>query len=444
MADAYQIRLWGGRFKEDEDAWMERFNGDNCATAWLIEPDVTGSLAHVEMQVKCGMLTLQEGQTLKEGLNSILADYKAGALPYTNEYEDVHTFVELNLIRRVGEVGKKLHTARSRNDQVNTDMKLFVRQTGRQVAGQLARFCVTLTETAQRNPWIMPGYTHLQRAQVVTMKHYLLAYQEMLDRDRRRIVNALSLLDQCPLGCGALAGTTHPIDRTYTAKQLGFSSACNNFLDGVSDRDYVIEMTGAYALLMMHLSRMAEELILWSSAEFGFITLDDRYTTGSSIMPQKKNADGAELVRGRTGHVYGNLITLLTMMKGLPLAYNKDMQEDKEAYYSSWEIVRDSLEGMERMVATMQPHPEAMAAAVKKGFLNATEVADYLVKKGMPFRDAHGLVGRMVLYCEEQGKAIEDLTDAELAEFSPLLEPDVRQAIDYNAILHMGNKQEML
>ena len=444
MADAYQTRLWGGRFKEGEDAWMERFNGDNCATAWLIEPDVTGSLAHVEMQVKCGMLTLQEGQTLKEGLNSILADYKAGALPYTNEYEDVHTFVELNLIRRVGEVGKKLHTARSRNDQVNTDMKLFVRQTGREVAGQLARFCVTLEETAQRNPWIMPGYTHLQRAQVVTMKHYLLAYQEMLDRDRRRIVNALSLLDQCPLGCGALAGTTHPIDRTYTAKQLGFSSACNNFLDGVSDRDYVIEMTGAYALLMMHLSRMAEELILWSSAEFGFITLDDRYTTGSSIMPQKKNADGAELVRGRTGHVYGNLITLLTMMKGLPLAYNKDMQEDKEAYYSSWEIVRDSLEGMERMVATMQPHPEAMAAAVKKGFLNATEVADYLVKKGMPFRDAHGLVGRMVLYCEEQGKTIEDLTDAELAEFSPLLEPDVRQAIDYNAILHMGNKQEML
>ena len=395
MADAYQTRLWGGRFQKDEDAWMERFNGDNCATAWLIEPDV-------------------------------------------------HTFVELNLIRRVGDVGKKLHTARSRNDQVNTDMKLFVRQTGREVAGQLARFCVTLEQTAEKYPCIMPGYTHLQRAQVVTLKYYLLAYKEMMDRDRRRIVNALGLLDQCPLGCGALAGTTHPIDRAFTAERLGFSGPCNNFLDGVSDRDYVIEMTAAYAMTMMHLSRMAEELVLWSSAEFGFITLDDRYTTGSSIMPQKKNADGAELVRGRTGHVYGNLITLLTMMKGLPLAYNKDMQEDKEAYYSSWQIVSDSLEGMDRMIATMTPHPEVMAAAVKKGFLNATEVADYLVKKGMPFRDAHGLVGRMVLYCEEQGKAIEDLTDEELTGFSPLLESDLRSAIDYDAILHMGNKAEML
>ena len=444
MADAYQTRLWGGRFQKDEDAWMERFNGDNCATAWLIEPDVQGSLAHVDMQVKCGMLTLQEGQILKEGLSGILADYKAGALPYTAEYEDVHTFVELNLIRRVGDVGKKLHTARSRNDQVNTDMKLFVRQTGREVAGQLARFCVTLEQTAKKYPCIMPGYTHLQRAQVVTLKYYLLAYKEMMDRDRRRIVNALGLLDQCPLGCGALAGTTHPIDRAFTAERLGFSGPCNNFLDGVSDRDYVIEMTAAYAMTMMHLSRMAEELVLWSSAEFGFITLDDRYTTGSSIMPQKKNADGAELVRGRTGHVYGNLITLLTMMKGLPLAYNKDMQEDKEAYYSSWQIVSDSIEGMDRMIATMTPHPEVMAAAVKKGFLNATEVADYLVKKGMPFRDAHGLVGRMVLYCEEQGKAIEDLTDEELAGFSPLLEPDLRGAIDYDAILHMGNKAEML
>ncbi len=444
MADAYQTRLWGGRFQKDEDAWMERFNGDNCATAWLIEPDVQGSLAHVDMQVKCGMLTLQEGQILKEGLAGILADYKAGALPYTAEYEDVHTFVELNLIRRVGDVGKKLHTARSRNDQVNTDMKLFVRQTGREVAGQLARFCVTLEQTAEKYPCIMPGYTHLQRAQVVTLKYYLLAYKEMMDRDRRRIVNALGLLDQCPLGCGALAGTTHPIDRAFTAEKLGFSGPCNNFLDGVSDRDYVIEMTAAYAMTMMHLSRMAEELVLWSSAEFGFITLDDRYTTGSSIMPQKKNADGAELVRGRTGHVYGNLITLLTMMKGLPLAYNKDMQEDKEAYYSSWQIVSDSLEGMDRMIATMTPHPEVMAAAVKKGFLNATEVADYLVKKGMPFRDAHGLVGRMVLYCEEKGKAIEDLTDEELAGFSPLLEPDLRSAIDYDAILHMGNKAEML
>ena len=304
MPNTYETKLWGGRFRGDEDALMQHFNSECWRTSWLVEPDIQGSLAHVAMQVKCGLLTSAEGEALTRGLETILADFKAGQLVYTEEYEDVHTFVELHLIRRVGDVGKKLHTARSRNDQCNVDMKLYVKQQAHHVAALIDTFCATLQRVAEENPWMMPGYTHLQRAQVVTFKYHLMAYCEMMLRDKKRLLNAVDVMDESPLGCGALAGTTHIIDRSYTAQLLGFShGACKNFLDGVSDRDFVLEVLSDFSILMMHLSRLAEELILWNSAEFGFVVLDDKYTTGSSIMPQKKNPDGAELVRGSDGLV---------------------------------------------------------------------------------------------------------------------------------------------
>ena len=445
MSNAYETRLWGGRFREDEDALMQRFNSGRCRTDWLVEPDIQGSLAHVAMQVKCGMLTAQEGDTLTKGLQELLEEYQQGKLVYGPEYEDVHTFVELNLIRKVGDVGKKLHTARSRNDQCNVDMKLYVKAQTAGVIQLIETFQNTLQRVAEENPWIMPGYTHLQRAQVVTFKHHLLAYYEMMERDKRRLSNALEIMDQSPLGCGALAGTTHSIDRAYTAQLLGFKGGpCKNFLDGVSDRDFVLETMADFSILMMHLSRLAEELVLWTSAEFGFVVLDDRYTTGSSIMPQKKNSDGAELVRGRTGRVYGNLFTLLCAMKGLPLAYNKDLQEDKSTFYDALDVVTGSLQMMDRMIGTLKAKPEAMKQAVKKGFLNATEVADYLVKKGVAFRDAHGIVGEIVIYCEDHGKTIEELKLEELLTFSPVFDETIYSYIDYENILQKGIKKEML
>ena len=445
MGKAYEKRLWGGRFRQDEDELMQRFNSGGRRMDWLVGPDIQGSLAHVAMQVKCGLLTPEEGKALTDGLHSIWEQFQAGQLALGPEYEDVHTFVELNLIRQVGEVGKKLHTARSRNDQCNVDMKLYVKEQVGQVICLIDQFRETLERTAEANPWVMPGYTHLQRAQVVTMKHHLLAYWEMLGRDKKRLRSALEIMDESPLGCGALAGTTHEIDRAYTARLLGFSGGpCRNFLDGVADRDFVLEALAHFSILMMHLSRLAEELVLWTSAEFGFVVLDDRYTTGSSIMPQKKNPDGAELVRGRTGRVYGNLMTLLCAMKGLPLSYNKDMQEDKFAFYDALGVVAGSLQMMDRMIGTMKAKPEALRQAVRKGFLNATEVADYLVKKGVPFRDAHGLVGQIVIHCEDAGKAIEDLSLEELRKFSGCFEEDIYPYIDYENILHKGIKKEML
>ncbi len=445
MPDTYTSKLWGGRFREDEDALMQRFNSECWRTDWLVEPDIEGSLAHVAMLAECGLLTAEERAAIEEGLRGILADYRAGKIAYTEEYEDVHTFVELHLIRRIGDVGKKLHTARSRNDQVNVDMKLYVKSQARAVMGLLDTLCATLAQKGEENPWIMPGYTHLQRAQVVTFKYHLLAYREMFLRDKKRLANALAVMDECPLGCGALAGTTHAIDRAFTAKALGFSGGpCANFMDGVSDRDYVLETLGDFSILMMHLSRLAEELCLWSSAEFGFIVLDDRYTTGSSIMPQKKNPDGAELVRGRTGRVYGDLLALLCAMKGLPLAYNKDMQQDKDSFADALDAVTASLAMTERMIATLTANPEAMRAAVKKGFLNATEAADYLVAHGVPFRDAHGIVGRIVIYCEDAKKPIEELSLEELRTFSPAFEEDIFDYIDYDSILRKGIKREML
>lgn len=445
MADAYETKLWGGRFREEEDTLLRDYDSAGCHTEWLVQPDVTGSLAHVAMQVKCDMLTAEEGETLTAGLQGILKDFEAGTLIYGPEYEDVHTFVELNLIRRVGDVGKKLHTARSRNDQTNVDMKLYVRAKAAEVIGLIDTFVATLQTKAGQNPWQMPGYTHLQRAQVVTFKHHLLAYAEMMGRDKKRLLAAIDNMGQSPLGCGALAGTTHSIDRAYTAELLGFEGGpCPNFLDGVADRDFVLETLAAFSILMMHLSRLAEELVLWASAEFGFVVLNDKYTTGSSIMPQKKNADGAELIRGRTGRVYGDLFTLLVAMKGLPLAYNKDLQEDKNAFADALWVVTGALKLMERMIATLTAKPEVMREAVKKGFLNATEVADYLVKKGVPFRDAHGIVGQIVLHCEEAGKAIEALTLPELQAFCPAFGEDIFDYIAYDTILNKGIKSEML
>lgn len=437
-------KLWGGRFRHDENELMEQFNNNLSNTTWLCGPDIQGSLAHVAMQVKCGLLTVQEGEQIAQGLQGILADVQSGALQMTNAYEDVHTFVEVHLIERIGDVGKKLHTARSRNDQVNTDMKLYVKQQTAYVIELVEKMQRTLQEKAAQNPCIMPGYTHLQRAQVVTFKYYLMAYHGMLQRDKKRLQSALDNMDLSPLGCGALAGTTHQIDRAFTAEQLGFSGVYANFIDGVSDRDYQLEVMSAFSILMMHLSRLSEEIILWSSQEFGFISLDDNYTTGSSIMPQKKNSDGAELIRGKTGRVYGDLMGLLTVMKGLPLAYNKDMQEDKEAFHDSLQTVILSLCMMERMIATLTVKKENMEKAVKKGFLNATEVADYLVGKGIPFRDAHGIVGQIVIYCEDHQKAIEELQLSELQQFCPVFDDGIYPYIDYHNILKKGIKKEML
>ena len=431
MPNTYETKLWGGRFRGDEDALMQHFNSECWRTSWLVEPDIQGSLAHVAMQVKCGLLTSAEGEALTRGLETILADFKAGQLVYTEEYEDVHTFVELHLIRRVGDVGKKLHTARSRNDQCNVDMKLYVKQQAHHVAALIDTFCATLQRVAEENPWMMPGYTHLQRAQVVTFKYHLLAYCEMMLRDKKRLLNAVDVMDESPLGCGALAGTTHIIDRSYTAQLLGFShGACKNFLDGVSDRDFVLEVLSDFSILMMHLSRLAEELILWSSAEFGFVVLDDKYTTGSSIMPQKKNPDMAELVRGKTGRVYGDLMALLTTLKGLPLAYNKDMQEDKEAIFDAVDTLELCLKTVTPMLDTMKTLPANMRRAAAKGFINATDCADYLTKKGMPFRDAYKLTGCMVSDCISKDKTLEELTLDEFRGYSSLFENDIYDAID--------------
>lgn len=444
MKKNYETKLWGGRFRQGEDELMEEFQNGFTKTLWLLESDIKGSKAHVAMLMRMQIVSPDEGETLINGLKSIENDLNNGKLDLDGDYEDVHTYVELELLRRIGEVAKKLHTARSRNDQVNVDMKLFVKEQLKIVIQSVEKLMSSLKNKADENPWIMPGYTHLQRAQVVTFKHYLMAYHDMLSRDRRRLNDSYNSMIESPLGCGALAGTTHDIDREYTASLLGFETVYSNFLDGVSDRDYVLEAMSDFSLIMMHLSRLAEELCLWTSQEFHFITLDDKYTTGSSIMPQKKNPDAAELVRGKSGRVYGNLLTLLTVMKGLPLAYNKDMQEDKESFYDSLTTTINCINIMEKMISTLKAKPENMKKAVKKGFLNATEVADYLVKKGVSFREAHSIVGQIVIYAEDVEKSIEELSLEELSKFSSVIDEDIYSYIDYENILKKGNKKEML
>ena len=417
------MKLWGGRFRKGENKLMEEFNKSFGFDYVLYKKDIEGSLAHVYMQVQVGLLTEEEGRQITEGLNSILEDIESGKLPLSGDYEDIHSFVEINLIKRIGDVGKKLHTARSRNDQVAVDMRLYAREKANDIVGHIVNLKETIKEVADNNSVIMPGYTHLQRAQVVTFKHHLMAYYNMFNRDEKRIKNALEILDESPLGSGALAGTTHNIDRNITAQKLGFKKPMDNFMDGVSDRDYLLELMSDFSIIIMHLSRLSEELILWSSQEFRFIEMDDLFTTGSSIMPQKKNP--------------------FTVMKGLPLAYNKDMQEDKEGFFDSVKTLEMCLQTMEGMIATLKVREDNMKKAVKGGFLNATEVADYLVNKNIPFRDAHSIVGQIVIYCEDNDKAIEELKLDELLKFSPVFEEDIYDFIDYNNIIEKGIKKNL-
>ncbi|KPN97557.1 argininosuccinate lyase [Lysinibacillus sp. ZYM-1] len=438
------MKLWGGRFRKEENKLMEDFNSSLKVDQRLYKEDIKGSIAHVNMLVQCDLLTEQEGQDIVSALLSILEDIDNGTLLIEGNYEDIHSFVESNLIQRIGETGKKLHTARSRNDQVATDIRLYAKNKALEVIATIEDLQNSLEQKAKDNNVIMPGYTHLQRAQVITFQHHLMAYYNMLNRDKKRILKAIEIMNESPLGCGALAGTTHAINREITASALGFSKPVDNFLDGVSDRDYLLELMSDFSIIMMHLSRLSEELILWSSQEFKFVTIDDAYSTGSSIMPQKKNPDAAELIRGKTGRVYGSLTSLLTTMKGLPLAYNKDMQEDKEPFFDALDTVLSCLQIMSKMIATMKVNKENMKKAVKGGFLNATEVADYLVSKGVAFRDAHSIVGSIVIYCEDHDKAIEDLTMDELKDLSSFIDEDIYDYIDYQNILNKGIKVGLL
>ncbi|MEG0128577.1 argininosuccinate lyase [Clostridium sp.] len=438
------MKLWGGRFEKKENKIMEDFNSSIRFDKRLYKEDVKGSCAHVNMLEKCNILSSDEKGSILKGLSEILKDIESGELVIDDSYEDIHTFIESNLISRIGETGKKLHTGRSRNDQVAVDFKMFARSAALDVVALIENLQEIIKVKGADNNYIMPGYTHLQRAQVVTFKFHIMAYYNMLLRDKKRLVNAVEILNECPLGCGALAGTTYNIDRSITSSELSFNKPVDNFMDGVSDRDFVIELLSAFSIIMMHLSRLSEELILWSSQEFRFVTMDDEFSTGSSIMPQKKNPDAAELVRGKTGRVYGALMSMLTTMKGIPLAYNKDMQEDKEQFFDALDTVSASLEIMCGVISTMKVNEDNMRKAVKGGFLNATEVADYLVNKGMAFRDAHKVSGQIVLHCEKKDCAIEDITLEEFKIYSSLFEEDIFEFIDYDNILRKGIKKEIL
>lgn len=437
------MKLWGGRFKKAESKLMEDFNSSLSFDRTLYLEDIEGSLAHVSMLAKVGILTEEERDKITGGLKSILEDIQAEKLLIEGDYEDIHSFVEMNLIERIGETGKKLHTARSRNDQVAVDMRLYSKRKAKEVVECIDELLEVIKELADKNDYIMPGYTHLQRAQVVTFRYHIMAYHSMFQRDKKRLLSAIDIMDESPLGCAALAGTTYSIDREMTARTLGFRKPVDNFMDGVSDRDYLIELLSDFSLVMMHLSRLSEELIIWSSKEFDFVLIDDEFSTGSSIMPQKKNPDAAELIRGKTGRVYGSLMALLTTMKGLPLAYNKDMQEDKEQFFNALDTVLSCLKVMSGMLKTLKVKKENTFNSVKKGFLNATEAADYLVNNGMAFRNAHKVIGEIVLYCEEHDKAIEELTLEELSKFSELFKEDVYDFIDYENTLKKGIKKEI-
>ncbi|KRU25388.1 argininosuccinate lyase [Clostridium sporogenes] len=437
------MKLWGGRFKEEESKLMEDFNSSLSFDKKLYYEDIKGSIAHVKMLANENIIKEEEKEKILLGLEEILEEIDEGILKIEGDYEDIHSFVEINLINKIGNVGKKLHTGRSRNDQVALDMKLYAKKSTEEVIKCLKELMDSLIRVGNENNYIMPGYTHLQRAQVVTFRYHLLSYFEMFKRDEKRLKNALEILNENPLGSGALAGSTHNIDREYTAKLLGFRKPVDNFLDGVSDRDYIIELISKFSIIMMHLSRLSEELILWSSSEFKFIQIGDAYSTGSSIMPQKKNPDGAELIRGKTGRVYGDLISILTVMKSLPLAYNKDMQEDKEPFFDAKDTVISCLKVMEGIISTLKVNKENLMKSVKKGFLNATEAADYLVNKGMAFRDAHKVIGEIVIYCENKNSTIEDLSLEELKQFSDLFCEDIYEFIDYKNSINKGIKKEM-
>ena len=425
-------QLWKGRFSKAVDSRVNDFNSSIRFDQRMIAQDMKGSGVHAAMLARQGIISEADCEAILGGLASIADDLASGALEIDPAAEDVHTFVEQTLTARIGDAGKRLHTGRSRNDQVALDIRLTLRDESVRLQGLIAGLVRVICKKAGENTAsVMPGYTHLQRAQPVTFGHALMAYAWMLLRDLGRFADATRRMDsQCPLGSGALAGTTYPLDRTFTAEKLGFDAPCPNSMDGVSDRDFCIELAAAISTCMMHLSRLSEEIILWCSWEFKFIELDDAFTTGSSIMPQKKNPDVTELIRGKTGRVYGDLNTLLVMMKGLPLAYNKDMQEDKEAVFDAVDTLSLCLRTLTPMLATMTTLPDNMRAAAARGFINATDCADYLTKKGMPFRDAYKLTGAMVSDCLGAGKTLEQLSLEEFRAYSPLFAPDIYQAID--------------
>ena len=423
-------QLWGGRFTKETDQLVYNFNASISFDKRFYEQDIKGSIAHVMMLCKQGILFEEEKKEIIAGLESILRDVESGRLEITDKYEDIHSFVEANLIERIGDVGKMLHTGRSRNDQVALDMKMYIRSEIISLQGLVVDLLRELLEIMKQNvDTIMPGFTHMQKAQPTTLAHHMGAYFEMFKRDHSRLKDIYKRMNTCPLGAGALAGTTYPLDRNYTAELLGFDGPTLNSMDSVSDRDYLIELMSALSTIMMHLSRFSEEVIIWNSNEYQFVEIDDSYSTGSSIMPQKKNPDIAELVRGKTGRVYGALMSILTTMKGIPLAYNKDMQEDKEVTFDAIETVKNCLILFNGMLATMKFNYEIMEKSATNGFTNATDAADYLVNKGVPFRDAHAIIGRLVLYCIEKNSSIDELGIEELKEISPVFEADVYDAI---------------
>ena len=423
-------KMWAGRFEKATDKIADDFNSSIHFDCKMYRADIRGSIEHATMLAARGIISDADRDAIIDGLSGILEDLDCGALAFDMSCEDIHMFVEAELTRRIGDAGKRLHTARSRNDQVAVDLRLYMREETSQVIGLLRDLTKAVLEQAKANTeTIMPGYTHLQRAQPITFAHHLLAYCQMFLRDISRLGDALGRMNYSPLGSCALAGTTYPTDRDSVARALGFDGVCMNSIDGVSDRDYCVELEAAFATVMMHLSRFSEEIILWSSWEFKFIELDDAYTTGSSIMPQKKNPDMAELVRGKTGRVYGDLMATLTMLKGLPLAYNKDMQEDKEAIFDSVETVRKCLEVFIPMIRTMRAIPENMLAASKKGFINATDLADYLTKRGVPFRTAYKIVGTLVGRCVKAGITLDEITLEEYKSCSEVFDSDLYEAI---------------
>lgn len=424
------MKLWGGRFTKETNQLVHNFNASLSFDQKFFEEDIDGSIAHVTMLARQGILTEEDKTAIINGLNGIREDIKSGALAIGEEHEDIHSFVEAHLTERIGEAGKRLHTGRSRNDQVALDMKLYTRKEIKEMDSLLKALLESLLRIIKENTeTIMPGFTHLQKAQPITLAHHMGAYFEMFKRDVLRLHDIYKRMNYCPLGSGAFAGTTYPLDRSYTASLMGFEGPTLNSMDSVADRDYIIEFLSALSTVMMHLSRFSEEIIIWNSNEYKFVEIDDAFSTGSSIMPQKKNPDIAELVRGKTGRVYGALVSILTTMKGLPLAYNKDMQEDKEVTFDAIETVKNCLELFAGMLSTMRFNAKIMEESAMKGFTNATDAADYLVNRNVPFRDAHGIIGRLVLYCIEKNTSIDALSLEELKAISPVFEADIYEAV---------------
>ena len=424
------MKLWGGRFTKETDQLVNQFNASISFDQRFYKQDIKGSIAHVTMLAKQGILSESDKTAIINGLNGILNDIESGALKIDDTQEDIHSFIEAVLTERVGEPGKRLHTGRSRNDQVALDMKLYTRDEIVEIDSLVYELLCVLIDIMEKNTeTFMPGFTHLQKAQPITLAHHMGAYFEMFKRDRQRLSDIYKRMNYCPLGSGALAGTTYPLDREYTAELLDFYGATLNSMDSVADRDYLIELLSALSTIMMHLSRFSEEIILWNSNEYKFVEIDDAYSTGSSIMPQKKNPDIAELVRGKTGRVYGALMSMLTTMKGIPLAYNKDMQEDKELTFDAFDTVKGCVSLFTGMMKTIQFNADVMEKSTRHGFTNATDAADYLVNHGVPFRDAHGIVGQLVLFCIDKNIALDDMTLEEYKAISPVFEEDIYDAI---------------